>query len=140
MSALEIYLFLLADSFVTGLVLPAKQALVFPTMQIFGSYNLYLAGFISTIGITAAACLNLGFGRILRTIKKNDPSSQQNKKLEGIFALLKKHGYLAASLGFVPVLGPIITVFTGVLGTNYIRVITIIFAVNFISYGFRVVM
>ena len=139
MSPFETYLFLLTDSFITGLVLPAKQALVFPAMQIFGGYNLYLAGFLSTIGITAAASLNWGLGKILRSLKKFDPSPTTNEKIEKILAYLKIHGYLAASLGFVPVLGPIIIVFTGVIATSFTRVMALVFIVNIIAYGVRLI-
>jgi|GEM_PF-4547493 len=76
MSLVEAYLFLLTDSFISGLVLPAKNDLVFTAMRIFGGYNLQLAAFLSTIGVTFAACINWGLGRMLRSLKKRLPNNK----------------------------------------------------------------
>jgi len=138
MSPLEAYLFLLADSFVAGLVLPAKQAIVFPAMTIFGGYNLYLAGLISTIGITAAASLNWVFGKMLRSLKKNGSAQKQSEVFRKILERLKKYGYLAALLGFIPILGSFITVFTGIVATSFVRVISIVFLVNLIAHSLTI--
>ena len=130
MSPTETYLFLLADSFMSGLVLPIRYELVFTAMKIFGGYNLYFAGLISTIGITIASTLNWLLGRALRTFKKDVAGSAKNAKLEEILTMLKTHGHWAGLLGFIPILGPIVIVFTGIVQSKFLRVILLVFIVN----------
>lgn len=138
MTPTEIYLFLLTDSFIAGLVLPAKYALVFPTMQALGGYNLYLASLIYTIGITAASGVNWYFGKLLRSLKKGNPSDTTSEPIRNILDLLKKHGHWIALLGFVPILGGIVTVFSGLYLANWKKVMAIVFTVNIIYATGRV--
>ena len=137
MTPTETYLFLLADSFITGLVLPAKDALVFPAMQIFGTYNLYFAGLISVIGITLAAPLNWLLGRALNSLKKRVAEAQSNTTFEKVLSRLKMHGYWVGLLGFVPIIGPILTVFAGLVQTSLPRIIGLVFITNIIYYAIR---
>lgn len=138
MTLTEAYLFLLTDSFISGLILPAKQALVLPAMRIFGGYNHYLSGLLYSIGITAAASLNWVLGKLLRSVKKNFPgqSSEEsrNKILERILAKLEKYGYWGGLAGFIPVLGPLIAMTTGLIKTSFRKTIALVFIVNLLIY------
>jgi hypothetical protein len=139
MSLVEVYLFLLADSFISGLVLPAKNDLVFTTMRIFGNYNMPFAAFISTIGLTLAAFINWGLGRMLRSLKKTSAEKTPLHPLaEKSFTIVRKYGYFAAIFGFVPFLGPVITVLLGGLRVNLPKIILIIFMVNLLWRGFLI--
>lgn len=139
MSQIETYLFLLTDSFMSGLVLPVKHSLVFSTMRLFGGYNLYLASVISTIGITLAACVNWLLGRALRSLKKDTHIQKESPQIAKILDLLKIHGYWVALLGFVPILGPFITIFAGVVQTSFVRVITLVFITNLLWHYFNII-
>ena len=121
MSLLEAYLFLFTDSLVSGLVLPAKPAIVFPVMKIFGGYNLYFAGLLSVIGVTVAAFLNWLLGRALRSLKKRSHEEIQSNKTNKIFSFLEKYGYYASIFAFIPVIGPLIIVFTGIISAKLTR-------------------
>lgn len=138
MNQMETYLFLLTDSFMTGLVLPAKHSLVFSSMRIFGGYNLYIASFISTIGITLAACVNWLLGRALCSLKKDHHITKENPQISRILGFLKIHGYWAGLLGFIPILGPLLTVFAGVIQTSFRRIIILVFVVNLLWHYFNI--
>ncbi len=130
MSITEIYLFLLADSFITGLILPAKQDLVFTAMRIFGGYNIYLASFISATGISLAACANWLLGKALRTLRKYNNNNNTSLRKEKIINFLATHGHWAGLLAFIPIAGPILTVFAGIIQTNFIKLIALTFLAN----------
>lgn len=132
MSITETFLFLFTDSFVAGLVLPGKHALVLPAMQILGGYNLYLAAIIYSFGIAAASPINWFFGKILRSLKKDDKVPSGEGKYTDIWGKLKQHGHWVALLGFVPILGPIVTVFSGLYLADIKKIIGIVFIVNFV--------
>lgn len=134
MDITEAYIFLFTDSFVSGLVLPAKQSLVFPAMRIFGGYNLYYAGIIATFGITLAAFPNWFFGRMLLSLKRNMKEKEPGPRLEKIISYLHQYGYWLGLFGFIPVLGPILTVFSGLVRTSILKITMLIFTVNIIYY------
>lgn len=138
MNLTEAYLFLLTDSFISGLILPAKHSLVLPAMRIFGGYNYYLSGLLYSIGITAGAILNWVLGKLLRSVNKNLSVQQSldspNNMVEKIIPILKKYGYWGGIAGFIPVLGPFITVLAGLAQTSFKKTIILVFIVNLLIY------
>jgi len=52
---------------------------------------------------------------------------------------IRKYGYFSAFLGFIPVLGPLLTVAMGGFQIKFQKVITIIFVVNLLWRAFLII-
>jgi membrane protein YqaA with SNARE-associated domain len=132
MDMYETYSFLLADSFMSSLILPIQGKVAFPAMLLFGGYNLYLMVFAALIGTTLAAIFNWILGRIIVTAVKYKPNGAKAEKALNFF---RSYGIWILLLSWIPVIAPILTALTGAAAISFKRVIPVIFIVNLLYYS-----
>jgi membrane protein YqaA with SNARE-associated domain len=133
----EVYNFLLADGIMSFLILPMKGQLVFPAMEIFGGYNIYIMVIITAIGTTIGAAANWFLGKFIVIASKFKPEAQSNRAQKFI-NFCRKRGLLLLALSWIPVFGSVVTVALGAVGTRFKLVLPIVFVVHIIYYSIAI--
>jgi membrane protein YqaA with SNARE-associated domain len=138
MEPTEAYNFLFADSIMSTLILPMSGRLVFPAMQIFGGYNLYLMVAIATAGTVLGAAANWFVGKLIVIACKYNPD-EQTGRAQKFVNFCRKNGLWLLILSWIPVFGTLLTAALGAVGVRFKRVLAIIFIVNLVYYSSLVI-
>lgn len=131
MDANEAYVFLLADSAMSSLLLPIKANLVFPLMKLFGGYNTQLMIILAAVGTTIGAIANWGLGRFIGIASKYNPKGERTIKFNNF---LQKYGRWLLLFAWVPVLNGIIATGLGVVKIKLNQLVLLVLLVNIIYY------
>ena len=131
MDIFEVYFFLLADSFMTSLILPMQSHLVFPVMLIMGGYNIYFTVLVASFGALIAFVANWYLGYFILLTSKYNP---KGGKAIGFVGFCRDHSAWLLVLSWVPILGSVISVVMGVVKVNFTRAITVFTLVNLIYF------
>jgi membrane protein YqaA with SNARE-associated domain len=134
----EAFSFLLADSFMSALILPFKTPLVFPVMKLFGGYNGFLMVITATIGTLIGHMANFFLGRFTLIASGYKPENK-SEKAQKFFNFCKNKGPFLLVLSWVPILGSIIAVMLGFVRISFKKLILGVFAANLAYYCFLIV-
>lgn len=113
MSNFEAYSFLLANIFVSSLILPIQGQIAFTAMKIFGGYNMLAATLLSALGVMLAAIFNYYIGRLILIATMNKYGSAKNEKLDKTIYQFKHRFYFILLLAFIPIVGGTIATLAG---------------------------
>ncbi len=134
MSIYEQISMLFVDEFCACLVLLNNEPIIFPSMLLFGGYNFKLLLFVSTIARACSAIANYMLGRVIYNVFIK---FSQHQILQHRYAILQKtlqkYGIVILCGCFIPVLGNVITLISGIARYNILYT-TIYFAASSLIY------
>lgn len=119
MDNVEAFSYVLSDSFMSAVVLPIQKDTAFPTMMMFGTYNLHLAVLFASIGAFLGALLNIFIGRLLRLVSKDEEGTASAEKLNKIVFFMQKYSKLGLLFAWIPVFGAIFAFMVGFARVPY---------------------
>jgi membrane protein YqaA with SNARE-associated domain len=126
----EAYSFLVADSFMSALLL--KTNLVFPAMKIFGGYSPFLMVLMATLGTLIGLLADWFVGRFMMIASKYKPEEPRALKF---IDFCKNRGKWLWLLAWIPVLGPVLAAVLGAVGAPLKTLLPLIFVVNITYYS-----
>jgi membrane protein YqaA with SNARE-associated domain len=111
----EAYSYVMADSFMSGLLFPIQMDIAYPAMRDMGGYNMLLATICASVGATGAVFLNYWIGKVTRLgCESQAPFTEETHseflKVIGFFRLYGHYGLL---LAWVPLVGSLYTIVLG---------------------------
>ena len=131
MNLTEAYTYLFFDSAMASLIFPIHSALVYPSMLMFGGYNITIIAFLALCGALLGAIANFWLGKALVSVSKYSP---EDGKALMFFSIVKKYAPYILLLSWVPILGSVLVVTSGAVGVRFIRSMGVFVIVNSAYY------